>query len=89
MSAADINLAPLPGAGYFIRIKAWARGLLLRRHLLRLAGIETVTLEGRGVQRPSRFRRRRSARPGRWPGAQCPSGRVLAERVLQDSIAVA
>lgn len=46
-NTAAINLAPLPGAGFFVRIKAWVRGLLLRRLLLRLAGIETVVLEGR------------------------------------------
>jgi len=44
---AAIALSPLPGAGLGPRAAAWARGLLSRRVLLRLAGVEAVVLEGR------------------------------------------
>lgn len=40
-------ISPLPGAGFYARLRARLRGLLSRRLLLRLAGVETVMLEGR------------------------------------------
>lgn len=40
-------ISPLPGAGFAVRLTAWVRGLVSRRALLRLAGIETVVLAGR------------------------------------------
>ena len=40
-------LSPLPGAGLHVRLHAWARGIFSRRLLLRLAGVDTVVLEGR------------------------------------------
>lgn len=46
-AGASIVLAPPVGAGLIVRLAAWARGLMSRRLLLRLAGIETVVLEGR------------------------------------------
>lgn len=46
MSAAVV-VRPLPGAGYLPRLAAFARGLLSRRLLLRLAGVDTVVLAGR------------------------------------------
>lgn len=42
-----IALAPLSGAGPRVRLRAWLRGLLSRRALLRLVGVEAVVLEGR------------------------------------------
>ena len=47
MSAAVLRLAPLAGAPLGVRLAAQLRGLLQRRRLLRLFGIETVVLEGR------------------------------------------
>ncbi|MBA3034813.1 MAG: hypothetical protein KKF85_03380 [Gammaproteobacteria bacterium] len=44
---AALVIGPLPGAGYGVRLAARLRGLLSRRLLLRLAGIDTVMLEGR------------------------------------------
>lgn len=44
---ASLVLNPLPGAGFVPRLAARVRRLLSRRLLLRLAGVETVTLEGR------------------------------------------
>lgn len=44
---AAIVLMPLSGAGHRIRLSAWVHGLLSRRALLRLAGVEAVVLEGR------------------------------------------
>jgi hypothetical protein len=44
---AALALSPLPGAGRLTRLAAVARSLVSRRALLRLAGIETVMLEGR------------------------------------------
>lgn len=45
--SAVLAIAPLPGAGRLVRLAAFARGLVSRRALLRLAGVETVLLEGR------------------------------------------
>lgn len=45
MSAVVIR--PLPGSGHFVRLAASVRGLLSRRVLLALAGIDTVVLAGR------------------------------------------
>lgn len=44
---AALVISPLPGAGLAARLAARVRGLLSRRVLLRLAGIETVVLQGR------------------------------------------
>lgn len=44
---AAVVVSPLPGAGHLTRLAAVVRGLVSRRALLRLAGIETVVLEGR------------------------------------------
>lgn len=44
---AAVVISPLPGAGLFVKLAAWMRGLLSRRLLLRLAGIDSVVLEGR------------------------------------------
>lgn len=44
---AALVIAPLAGAGYRTRLAAVLRGLVSRRALLRLAGIDTVLLEGR------------------------------------------
>lgn len=44
---AALVLAPLPGAGRAARLAAWLRARLNRRLLLRLAGVDTVVLEGR------------------------------------------
>jgi hypothetical protein len=44
---AAIVLSPMPGAGRVKRLACWVRGLLSRRLLLRLVGVDTVTLEGR------------------------------------------
>lgn len=38
---------PLPGVGLHVRLMAWLRGLMSRRLLLRLAGLDHVMLEGR------------------------------------------
>lgn len=46
-ASVPIALSPLPGAGVAVRLAAWSRGLLSRRLLLRLVGIEAVVLEGR------------------------------------------
>lgn len=40
-------LSPLPGAGFRVKLTAMVRGLLSRRLLLRLIGVDTVVLEGR------------------------------------------
>jgi hypothetical protein len=40
-------ISPLAGAGRFTRLAAVVRGLVSRRALLRLAGVETVVLAGR------------------------------------------
>lgn len=40
-------VSPLPGAGLYVRLAARARGLLSRRLLLRLIGVESVMLQGR------------------------------------------
>lgn len=45
MSAVVIR--PLPGSGHFVRLAASIRGLLSRRMLLALAGVDTVVLAGR------------------------------------------
>jgi hypothetical protein len=42
-----IVIRPLAGAGYLVRLSALARGLLSRRVLLKLAGVDTVVLAGR------------------------------------------
>lgn len=47
VALAHLSLAPLSGAGHRIRLAAWMRGLVSRRALLRLAGVESVVLEGR------------------------------------------
>lgn len=44
---AAIVIRPLPGSGHFVRIAAFVRGILSRRMLLRLAGVDTVVLAGR------------------------------------------
>lgn len=44
---AALVIAPPPGAGFLPRLAAFSRRIVSRRVLLRLAGIETVTLEGR------------------------------------------
>lgn len=44
---AALRLAPLAGAPLGVRLSAALRGLLNRRLLLRLAGVQTVVLEGR------------------------------------------
>jgi hypothetical protein len=46
MSAA-IVIRPLSGAGYLPRLAAFVRGLVSRRLLLRLVGVDTVVLAGR------------------------------------------
>lgn len=46
MMAVAMVVRPLPGAGLGVRVRAWARGLRVRRLLQRLAGVETVVLEG-------------------------------------------
>lgn len=45
--SAVLAISPLPGAGRLVRLAAGLRGLVSRRALLRLAGVETVMLEGR------------------------------------------
>lgn len=40
-------VSPLPGAGLRVWLAAWARRLISRRTLLRLAGVKSVMLEGR------------------------------------------
>lgn len=45
MSALVIR--PLPGAGRILRLAAWLRGLVSRRAILRLAGLDVVVLQGR------------------------------------------
>lgn len=42
-----IVIRPLPGAGVFVSIAAFARSVFSRRVLLKLAGIDTVVLCGR------------------------------------------
>lgn len=44
---ATIVIRPLPGTGYVSRLSAFVRGLLSRRLLLRLAGVDVVVLAGR------------------------------------------
>lgn len=44
---ASIVLSPLPGSGRLTRLAAWARRLASRRVLLRLAGVDSVVLQGR------------------------------------------
>jgi len=44
---AALVISPLPGAGLTARLAARVRGLLSRRLLLRLVGVESVMLEGR------------------------------------------
>lgn len=46
MSAALV-VQPLPGAGLGVRVASWVRGLQVRRLLRRLAGADTVVLQGR------------------------------------------
>ncbi len=46
---AALVIRPLPGAGYLPRLASMVRGLLSRRLLLRLAGVETVVLAGRAL----------------------------------------
>ncbi len=41
-----IFIRPLAGAGYLVRLSALVRRLLSRRVLLRLAGVDTVVLQG-------------------------------------------
>lgn len=43
----SIAVAPLPGAGFRARSAAWLRRVVSRRALLRLAGLDSVMLEGR------------------------------------------
>jgi len=47
MMAVALAIQPLPGAGLLHRLGARCQSLLSRRLLLRLAGIPTVSLEGR------------------------------------------
>lgn len=42
-----IVIRPLAGGGHFVRLAAFVRGLLSRRVLLKLAGVDTVLLAGR------------------------------------------
>lgn len=44
---AALAVSPLPGAGLYVRLAAHVRGLLSRRLLLRLIGVESVMLQGR------------------------------------------
>lgn len=44
---AAIVIHPLAGTGYLVRLAAFVRGLVSRRVLLRLAGVDTVVLAGR------------------------------------------
>lgn len=44
---AALVVSPLPGAGLTVRLAAHVRGLLSRRLLLRLIGVESVMLQGR------------------------------------------
>lgn len=44
-----VVIYPLAGAGLFVRTRAVISGLLSRRLLLRLVGVETVVLEGRAL----------------------------------------
>lgn len=44
---AALVVSPLPGAGLTVRLAARVRGLLSRRLLLRLIGVESVMLQGR------------------------------------------
>ncbi len=46
-AVAHIVLAPRSGAGFGTQLAAWVRGLVSRRVLLRLIGVEAVVLEGR------------------------------------------
>lgn len=41
-----IVIRPLAGSGHFVRLAAFVRGLLSRRLLLKLAGVDTVVLAG-------------------------------------------
>ncbi len=43
---AAVIIRPLPGSGHFVRLVAFVRGLLSRRVLLKLAGVDTVVLAG-------------------------------------------
>lgn len=43
----SIVLSPLSGSGRLTRIAAWARRMASRRLLLRLAGVDSVVLQGR------------------------------------------
>ncbi|MFA6015896.1 MAG: hypothetical protein WC742_12600 [Gallionellaceae bacterium] len=47
MMAASLIVSPLPGAGLYVRLASRVRGLLSRRLLLRLIGVESVMLQGR------------------------------------------
>lgn len=42
-----IVIRPLSGSGYLVRLAAFVRGLVSRRLLLQLAGVDTVLLAGR------------------------------------------
>lgn len=42
-----VIVRPLPGAGFGTRAFSWLRGLRARRLLLKLAGIDSVVLQGR------------------------------------------
>lgn len=44
---AALVVRPLPGAGLGVRVAAWLRGLQAKRLLRRLAGLDTVVLQGR------------------------------------------
>lgn len=44
---AALVISPLPGAGRVTRLSAMLRGLLSRRLLLKLAGVDCVVLQGR------------------------------------------
>lgn len=44
---ATLTIHPLPRAGLGVRLLAWCRGWVSRRHLWRLAGYDVVVLAGR------------------------------------------
>lgn len=47
MMAVALVINPLPGAGFGTRAAAWLRRIISRRALLRLAGVDSVILQGR------------------------------------------
>lgn len=48
-ATATLVVKPLPRAGLPVRVAAWLRGLGLRRALHRLAGVDTLVLQGRVI----------------------------------------